>query len=1050
MKFWTRSLMIRLVSYFLLLSVVTVILVGYVAYTQATEALKLAVFDRLSAVADVKQGELNRWVDDEVRNVVLIAELPEVRAQVRTMAAEPVDSLGYQTAHGVLASYLSALAHSQADLQEVFILSNVGGKILVSTDPAHEGQYRVTDRYFTEGRSGTFVQNVYPSPITLTPTMTVATPLLGDGGQRLGVLAVDLSLKRMDQIIQERVGAGASNEAYLVDRLNVFVSGERFGRQEFPRGVHTQGIDAAVQGNDGAGLYTNYAGVPVLGVYRWLPDRELALLIEIHQDEAFAPASRLALTILLVGLASAGLLAIGVFLLARQIARPILAITRTATQVASGDLTKRAPVLTHDEVGVLARAFNTMTEQLRSLYEGLEAKVSELKQTEEELVTYKNSLEDQVVERTTELQKAKEYFESLVQNSPVAIVTRGLDGTVVSWNPAAEKLFGYAAAEAVGHDLDRLVTTDDLNAEAMRYSEETLRGDRIHAIARRFRKDGSAVDVELLSVPVVVAGQPVGTIVVYHDITELQRAREEAESANQAKSIFLATMSHEIRTPMNAVIGMSGLLLGTDLSPDQREYAEIVRSSGESLLAIINDVLDFSKIEAGKMDLEQAVLDVRECVEGSLDLVAIKAAEKNLDLACTIDDGVPTAIIGDATRLRQVIVNLLNNAVKFTEQGEVVVSVGSQPLGDQRHELQFAVRDTGIGVPPDRLNRLFQAFSQVDLSTSRKYGGTGLGLAISRRLCELMGGRMSVESTPNQGSTFAFSIVAEAATGVTTHVELSGEQPQLIGKRLLVVDDNATNRRIVVQHAHAWGMLPRDTASPTEALGWIQRGDPFDIAIVDVVMPEMDGVALAAEIRKHRSARELPLVMFSSLGRRETGLDRIEFAGYLSKPLKPSNLYDVLMNILAARPARGRMPVAARPALDGKMAKRLPLRILLAEDNAVNQKLALRLLGQLGYQADVAANGLEAIGALERQHYDVVLMDMQMPELDGLDATRQICQRWPPPERPRIIAMTANAMQADRELCLAAGMDDYISKPIRTDELIAALGRSPVLGEVIT
>jgi CheY-like chemotaxis protein/anti-sigma regulatory factor (Ser/Thr protein kinase) len=407
---------------------------------------------------------------------------------------------------------------------------------------------------------------------------------------------------------------------------------------------------------------------------------------------------------------------------------------------------------------------------------------------------------------------------------------------------------------------------------------------------------------------------------------------------------------------------------------------------------------------------------------------------------------VPASLIGDATRLRQVVVNLLNNAVKFTERGEVVVSVASRSLSDGRHELRFAVRDTGIGIPADRLDRLFQPFSQVDLSTSRKYGGTGLGLAISKRLCELMGGTMWAESTSGEGTTFAFTIVAETAPRGATRAGLGGQQPPLVGKRLLVVDDNATNRRIVVQHARAWGMLVRDTPSPTEALEWIRRGDPFDIAILDVVMPEMDGVQLAAEIRKHRHARVLPLVMFSALGRREAGGDHGEFAGYLSKPLKPSHLLDLLMSVLAAQPARRRAPAAARPALDGKMAERLPLQILLAEDNVVNQKLALRLLGQLGYQADVAGNGLEVIAALERQRYDVVLMDVQMPELDGLDATRQICARWPRADRPRIIAMTANAMQGDRDLCLAAGMDDYISKPIRTEELVVALGRSLVLG----
>jgi PAS domain S-box-containing protein len=645
----------------------------------------------------------------------------------------------------------------------------------------------------------------------------------------------------------------------------------------------------------------------------------------------------------------------------------------------------------------------------------------------------------------TELQRAREYFESLVKNSPVAIITwADKERTILSWNPAAEELFGYSESEAIGQDLVSLVAHGAQRAEAEAYSSGVIHGEQVRGLVQRTRKDGSVVDVELMSVPVVVGGQRAGTITVYHDVTELQRARHDAEAANQAKSAFLATMSHEIRTPMNAIIGMSGLLLGTELSVDQREYVEIVRASGESLLTIINDILDFSKVEAGKMELEQAVFDLRECLEAALDLVAIRAAEKNLDLACTLDDTVPTAVIGDLTRLRQVVVNLLNNAIKFTERGEVVVSVGSRVLEDQRYELQFAVRDTGIGIPADGLERLFQPFSQVDLSTSRKYGGTGLGLAISNRLCELMGGTMRVESIPGEGTTFSFTVVVEGGPGTPPRARLGEQQPPLVGRILLVVDDNDTNRGLVGRYARAWGLKVSDTSSPTEALAWVQGGELFDVAILDSVMPEMDGAALAAEIRKHRDAPALPLVMFSPLGQRDSGSDRVEFAAYLSKPLKASYLLDVLMTVLAGKAARERTPTGARQDLSGRMAERLPLRILLAEDNAVNQKLALRLLGQLGYQADVAGNGLEAIAALERQRYDLVLMDVQMPELDGLDATRRICQRWPPAERPRIVAMTANAMQGDRELCLAAGMDDYISKPIHTEELVAALGRSLV------
>ena len=634
------------------------------------------------------------------------------------------------------------------------------------------------------------------------------------------------------------------------------------------------------------------------------------------------------------------------------------------------------------------------------------------------------------------LRQSEESYRDIFETAPDVIFTiSSKDATFTSLNPAFEKFSGWPAAEWLGKPFIKIVHPEDIPIAREMFSE-TLKGK--NALPHELRcliKSGEYLTTEIVGVPQIENGKIVGELGFARNVTErkqaeveLQRAKEAAEASTEAKSEFLANMSHEIRTPMNAVIGMTGLLLEADLAQEQRDYLETIRSSGNTLLSLINDILDFSKIESGKLEMECQPFDLRDCVEDSLDLVAAKAAEKRLEVVYIFENNVPEIVIGDVTRLRQILANLLGNAVKFTEKGEVVLAISSLPQEPGKIELNFAVRDTGIGISKDRMDRLFRSFSQVDSSTTRHYGGTGLGLAISKRLVEMMGGRIWVKSEPGKGSTFQFTIIAQSPAPK----EAVSTNSSLTGKRILVVYGNDISRSMLAEAARSWGMIPAVAASGKAALEMLAT-ETFDFVILDSVLPDVDGQSLSRKVKRDKNA-DIISVIFTPIGRsllRETQVD-----GWLTKPIKPIQLRNLLIELLL--PEKDLLPNIACSKPSPSEIKDRSLRILMAEDNPVNQKVALSMLKRIGYQADVAANGFEVLQALERQPYDVVLMDVQMPEMDGFEATRRIRSLG---SKICIIAMTAHALNGDKRACLDVGMDEYVSKPIRMEELQKVLER---------
>jgi len=646
-----------------------------------------------------------------------------------------------------------------------------------------------------------------------------------------------------------------------------------------------------------------------------------------------------------------------------------------------------------------------------------------------------------------ELLREKQFQEALISNSPTAIVVLDNKGNIVSCNPAFEQLYGYTASEAVGKNLDALITTPETIDQAGIYTRQALTGS-VHGFGTRQRKDGSFASVEILGVPIIVGEEKIGSLAIYHDITELDRARTEAEEASRAKSEFLANMSHEIRTPMNGVMGMLELALDTQLTSEQRDFLETSLHSAEALLAILNDILDFSKIEAGRLELEQINFNLRNTVEDVAYTLAARAQDKGLEIACLIHPDITSNLRGDPGRLRQILVNLVGNAIKFTHQGEIVIQAESIEETDSHAVVHFSVQDTGVGISQERQAAVFDRFTQADGSTTRKYGGTGLGLTISKQLVEAMNGKIGIKSTPGVGSTFWFDVKFEKLPrekrGGTAPLSLAGPL-NLSAARILVIDDNQTNRLILTKNVEAMSCRVEAVSSGAKGLESLRNahrsGDPYHVVLLDMQMPGMDGEQTARAIKSDPAVKDVKILILTSMGHRGDAarLEALGCSGYLLKPVKQQMLFDAVMAVLG-REKEESSGLITRHVISEK--RKLNLRLLLAEDNPINQKVAVTVLQKAGYSVDAVDNGLDVLVRVKANQYSAILMDVQMPGMDGFEATQQI-REW---EKARgthipIIAMTAHAMQGDRERCLEAGMDDYITKPLQPKVLFSALDR---------
>lgn len=906
----------------------------------------------------------------------------------------------------------------------------------------------------------------------------------------IGVIAFQMPVDRINDLMTDhqnwqQVGMGNSGESYLVGDDKKLRTQSRFlleAPNEYVTALRQQGVSsevlteikatnsaiglqevnslavtASLAGKTGSQIIQDYRGKDVLSAYKPLsiPGLNWVILSEIDAEEAFQNVTELQRQFFLLGTVLLGLLAIFAWRISQSITQPIQQLGQAANKLAAGQLDQSVACRSQDEVGELAAIFEKMRIELKQSFDKIQAANDELNER----------VEVRTADLNTALNKVREDEEritAILAGIQDAVITINMKGHVMTFNTAAERMFGLPAKEIIGQNIKRLMPEpiagqhDDFLKRQTPPNESGVIDHSRELMARRHNGELFSID---LRVSKINEGDDALYVGLIRDITqqkaleekeklvalELQRARDAADQANQAKSDFLANMSHEIRTPMNAVIGLSDLCLMTDLSPKQSDYLNKIHRSATSLLGIINDILDFSKIEAGKLDIESVPYEIDAVLDNLATIVQVKTQQKGIELLFNRDPSLPSTLIGDPLRLSQILINLCNNAAKFTEHGEIVVNIrrlDDSSIGPDKVHLQCSVTDTGIGMNDEQLSRLFRSFSQADTSTTRKYGGTGLGLAISKQLTELMGGSINVTSREGEGSVFTFDIIQGYSDEQTErHFEPASDIRHL---NTLLVDDNDTSREILQHYLTAFNYRVTTAKSAPEALAIINRADApsFDLIVTDYLMPDMSGLEFASMLKKPQSkAAFAKIIMASAFLSNEVthlaGADNID--DFLSKPVSPSHLFDSIMRVFGHHAISAvRRHNQELKADDPRLRVIQGAHILLVEDNEINQQVASELLEHARFLVDIANHGQEALDRLEHKKYDAVLMDIQMPVMDGYEATRHLRTNKAFNDLP-IIAMTANASLEDREKSLAAGMNAHINKPINPSELLGTL-----------